>query len=100
MFRNKGAEVPTDPTKGVTDNVIFTINEEFAFQASVPRHIKTASGNDYFPKFAEVLGSSLGLHVPRSGESENRKCVSRSGSSAALAEAALRSGAVEFLRPC
>ena len=46
---------PTDPSQGETDDVIFTINEEFASQAAVGRHIATAKGNDYFPQFGEVL---------------------------------------------
>ena len=46
---------PTDPSKGETDNMIFTINEEFATEASVPRHIENAKPNDYFPDFGKVL---------------------------------------------
>ena len=50
-------KVPTDPSQGETDNMIFTINEEFAAPESVGRHIQTASGNDYFPQFGEILGT-------------------------------------------
>ena len=42
-------KVPTDPSQGETDNIIFTINEEFTQGESVGRHIGTAKGNDYFP---------------------------------------------------
>ena len=48
-------KVPTDPSQGETDNVIFTINEEFTQGESVGRHIGTAKGNDYFPAFGQVL---------------------------------------------
>ena len=50
-------KVPTDPSQGETDNMIFTINEEFTAPESVGRHIQTASGNDYFPQFGEILGT-------------------------------------------
>ena len=50
-------KVPTDPSQGETDNMIFTINEEFAAPESVGRHIQTASGNDYFPQFGDILGT-------------------------------------------
>merc|ERR1719482_2557167 len=49
--------VPTDPSQGETDNMIFTINEEFTCPESVGRHMQTASGNDYFPQFGEILGT-------------------------------------------
>ena len=49
-------KVPTEPSQGETDDVIFTINEEFADQAAVARHIETAKGNDYFPEFGKVMG--------------------------------------------
>ncbi len=46
---------PTDPSKGETGNILFTINERFTSQESVVRHIQSASKNDYFVKFAEIL---------------------------------------------
>ena len=46
---------PTDPSKGETDNVIFTINEEFVGPEFVANHIGTAKGNDYFPAFGGIL---------------------------------------------
>jgi len=48
---------PTDPEKGVTCNTLFTINERFTGMASIQRHVENASQNDYFPQFAEILGS-------------------------------------------
>ena len=48
---------PTDPEKGVTGNTLFTINERFTGMASIQRHVENASQNDYFPQFAEILGS-------------------------------------------
>ena len=48
---------PTDPEKGVTGNTLFTINERFTWMASIQRHVENASQNDYFPQFAEILGS-------------------------------------------
>jgi hypothetical protein len=48
---------PTDPEKGVTGNTLFTINERFIGMASIQRHVENASQNDYFPQFAEILGS-------------------------------------------
>lgn len=48
---------PTDPEKGVTGNTLFTINERFTGMTSIQRHVENASQNDYFPKFAEILGN-------------------------------------------
>ena len=48
---------PTDPEKGVTGNTLFTIIERFTGMASIQRHVENASQNDYFPQFAEILGS-------------------------------------------
>ena len=47
--------VPTDPSQGESDNMIFTINEEFTGPEKVAEHIGTAKGNDYFPEFGKVL---------------------------------------------
>ena len=47
---------PTDPSQGVTDKTIFTLNEEFTAPEMVAKHIETAKGNDYFPEFGEILG--------------------------------------------
>ena len=46
---------PTDPSKGESDDVIFTINEEFTGPDKVAAHIETAKGNDYFEEFGKVL---------------------------------------------
>ena len=55
---------PADPSKGVTGNIVFTINERFTSMDSVKRHVEHAMKNDYFPKFAEIMekyGSVRGL---------------------------------------
>ena len=48
---------PTDPAKGVTGNILFTINERFKSMDSIQRHVENASQNDYFEKFGEILGN-------------------------------------------
>jgi len=48
---------PTDPTKGFTGNIVFTINEKFTSMKSIERHVESASKNQYFEKFAEILGT-------------------------------------------
>ena len=48
---------PTDPEKGENGNTLFKINERFTGMASIQRHVENASQNDYFPQFAEILGS-------------------------------------------
>ncbi len=48
---------PTDPAKGVTGNILFTINERFKSMESIQRHVENASQNDYFEKFGEILGN-------------------------------------------
>ena len=35
--------------------MVFTINEQFAAAASVPRHIENAKKNDYFPDFGKAM---------------------------------------------
>jgi hypothetical protein len=60
-------KVPTDPSQGETDNVIFTINEEFATKGSVPAHIEAAKKNDYFPEFGAIMGE-FGKVVQPMGE--------------------------------
>ena len=46
---------PTDPNKGLTGNIIFTINERFTSMNSVKRHVENAMKNDYFPQFGEIM---------------------------------------------
>ena len=48
--------VPTDPSQGESDNILFTLNEEFTGPDKVAAHIEAAKGNDYFPEFGEILG--------------------------------------------
>ena len=45
---------PTDPTKGETGNVLFTINERFTSELSVKRHNDNVKQNEYFEKFADI----------------------------------------------
>ena len=46
---------PTDPSKGETGNIVFTINERFTSLESVQRHIENAMKNDYFEDFGNIL---------------------------------------------
>ena len=46
---------PTDPSKGETGNIVFTINERFTSLESVQRHIENAMKNDYFEHFGNIL---------------------------------------------
>ena len=46
---------PTDPSKGETGNIVFTINERFTSLESVQRHIENAMKNDYFEEFGNIL---------------------------------------------
>ena len=48
--------VPTDPSQGESDKILFTLNEEFTGPDKVAAHIEAAKGNDYFPEFGEILG--------------------------------------------
>ena len=45
---------PTDPSKGETENVLFTLNEKFASVESLKRHNDHVKKNEYFSKFAEI----------------------------------------------
>ena len=45
----------TDPSKGGTENIVFTINESFITLKSVQRHIENAMENDYFEEFGNKL---------------------------------------------
>ena len=47
--------VPTDPSQGESDNILFTLNEEFTGPDKVAAHIESAKGNDYFPDFGKIL---------------------------------------------
>ena len=46
---------PTDPSKGETGNIVFTINERFTSLESAQRHIENAMKNDYFEDFGNIL---------------------------------------------
>ena len=56
-YFTKAAEFvdPTDPSKGETGNIVFTINERFTSLESVQRHIENAMKNDYFEEFGNIL---------------------------------------------
>ena len=58
-LKEMGIEVrfvdPTDPSKGETGNIVFTINERFTSLESVQRHIENAMKNDYFEEFGNIL---------------------------------------------
>ncbi len=56
-YFTKAAEFvdPTDPSKGETGNIVFTINERFTSLESVQRHIENAMKNDYFEDFGNIL---------------------------------------------
>ena len=47
---------PANPDEGLTGNIVFTINEKFTSMESIQRHVGTASENDYFQQFYEILG--------------------------------------------
>ena len=46
---------PTDPSKGETGNIVFTINERFTSLESVLRHTEFAMKNDYFEEIANIF---------------------------------------------
>ena len=58
---------PMDPSKGVTDKVIFTINERFTSIESIHRHVENAMKNDYFPEFGEIM-DKYGTAISLGGE--------------------------------
>jgi len=45
---------PTDPSKGETGNILFTLNERFTSNESVSRHNEHVKKNEYFQKFIEI----------------------------------------------
>jgi|TARA_B110000967_G_C18832919_1_gene535064 hypothetical protein len=45
---------PTNPNKGLTGNILFTLNEKFTSKDSIKRHNEHASKNEYFQKFIEI----------------------------------------------
>ena len=58
---------PTDPSKGETGNIVFTINERFTSLKSVQRHIENAMKNDYFEEFGNIL-QNYGKVISPGGE--------------------------------
>ena len=46
---------PTDPSKGKTGNIIFTLNEKWHKPEHIQNHIDKAKAAPHFPKFAEAM---------------------------------------------
>jgi hypothetical protein len=46
---------PTDPSKGKTGNIIFTLNEKWHKPEHIQNHIGKAKAAPHFPKFAEAM---------------------------------------------
>ena len=46
---------PTDPSKGKTGNIIFTVNEKWHKPEHIQNHIEKAKAAPHFPKFAEAM---------------------------------------------
>ena len=46
---------PTDPSKGKTGNIIFTLNEKWHKPEHIQKHIGKAKAAPHFPKFAEAM---------------------------------------------
>tara|TARA_B100000035_G_scaffold278943_1_gene258227 strand:- start:406 stop:777 length:372 start_codon:yes stop_codon:yes gene_type:complete len=45
---------PTNPSKGESGNILFTLNEKFTSIESLKRHNENVKKNDYFDKFNEI----------------------------------------------
>jgi hypothetical protein len=45
---------PTNPTKGETGNILFTLNEKFTSIESLERHNENVKKNEYFSKFNQI----------------------------------------------
>jgi len=45
---------PTDPSKGKTNNLLFTLNEKFTSSESLERHNDHVKKNKYFSKFNKI----------------------------------------------
>ena len=45
---------PTNPLKGESGNILFTLNEKFTSIESLKRHNENVKKNDYFDKFVEI----------------------------------------------
>jgi len=56
-FNNKISEFndPTDPSKGKTGNIIYTLNEKWHKPEHIQNHIGKAKGAPHFPKFAAAM---------------------------------------------
>ena len=55
-YNTKATELkdPTNPTKGETGNILFTLNEQFTSIESLERHNKNVKKNEYFSKFSQI----------------------------------------------
>ena len=45
---------PTNPSRGKTNNLLFTLNEKFTSSESLERHNDHVKKNEYFSKFSEI----------------------------------------------
>ena len=45
---------PTNPSKGESGNILFTLNEKFTSIESLKRHNENVKKNNYFDKFNEI----------------------------------------------
>jgi hypothetical protein len=45
---------PTNPAKGETNNLLFTLNEKFTSIKSLKRHNEQVQKNEYFLKFSQI----------------------------------------------
>ncbi|TNE43143.1 MAG: hypothetical protein EP343_34620 [Deltaproteobacteria bacterium] len=46
---------PVDPSQGTTGNVLYSINEVYAYPEGIQQHMGKAKEWDYFPSFLGVL---------------------------------------------
>ena len=55
-YTSKAEELkdPTNPAKGETGKILFTLNEQFTSIESLERHNKNVKKNKYFSKFSEI----------------------------------------------
>tara|TARA_B100000767_G_C19506820_1_gene426676 strand:- start:282 stop:560 length:279 start_codon:yes stop_codon:yes gene_type:complete len=55
-YLTKASELkdPTNPAKGETNNLLFTLNEKFTSIKSLKRHNEQVQKNEYFLKFSQI----------------------------------------------
>jgi len=69
---------PTNPADGATEDMLFSINEEFNSAEAVGNHIANAKKNDYFPEFGKIMGD-YAKHAQPLGEKFFELETSRAG---------------------